>query len=901
MNKRFLLFVLIILYGVAAFTQIAKCKGKYLGNVIGTAVPNTYAGLWNQVTPENGTKWGVVEKNKGVYDWTEADVSYNWAKANGALFKFHALVWGSQMPDWVSSSTTAELKISIENYIKAAANHFNPMGGLEMIDVLNEPANPVLPDYMKAALTAGYKAEPTNANDLNNPYGWAIWPYQLARKYFPNSVLLTNEYNIEQNWQSMRAPYITIIKAIKAAPNITDGKKNLIDGVGLQCHGIQDLTATNFKACIDEIWKATGLPIHITEFDQWADPNETKQKTVYSTLIPVAWEHPHVAGITLWGYIQGTTWLNGNGVAGPSGTDSGIQYAPSYKSNPSGDRPALTWLKKYMASKTSLACCPAPAPLGTCYPPTVSITNPQNGHLLPSTAPIMLNASATTPNGTIASVSFYRGATLIGTVNTSPYSYSWTNATAGTYSITAVATDNYGAKTTSSAISIKIAAPVNYVYQCNACQSILWETTSNWTPATAMTAIDTAIIRTGEVKLVYSIPNITKIEANGIFRISSSLSVPEIRLQAGILKSGTNSVVLSSTIVAEKASTILTSSVGTSTFGIDGTVTGNANLTKTGVGPLQINAGASNFKGIWIINQGKLILNNATALGQCGAVVDSSTNLDVKVASSTNSLVVKKYGFVTLNANLTVQAAVFDGINIPAGTYTASNYPTFLGGTGTLTVAKSIAITNAPDAGSITVTSDAGDAYSWTDGTNSLALTSTFTPTSTGAYLVKATSSAGCMVTSAPIYFQTIALQKGWNLISTNIHPSDSNIATLFKNIDVEEIKTMDAFWRKGQNSILNSLQKITSGNGYLVHMNIAASIAITGRVTPFSKVTPVTSNGWQLIGCPYQTATPFSNDFNQTNCSIIKNFDGFWIPNGTINSIQNIEPGKGYYIKNKQ
>lgn len=30
----------------------------------------------------------------------------------------------------------------------------------------------------------------------------------------------------------------------------------------------------------------------------------------------------------------------------------------------------------------------------------------------------------------------------------------------------------------------------------------------------------------------------------------------------------------------------------------------------------------------------------------------------------------------------------------------------------------------------------------------------------------------------------------------------------------------------------------------------------------------------------------------------IIKNFDGFWEPNGTLNSIQNFEPGKAYFIK---
>ena len=76
----------------------------------------------------------------------------------------------------------------------------------------------------------------------------------MARKHFPNTTLLVNEYNIEMNWNNCRAPYIAMVQAIKNAPNLTDGQKNLIDGVGLQCHGIDNLTAANFKACIDEIW-----------------------------------------------------------------------------------------------------------------------------------------------------------------------------------------------------------------------------------------------------------------------------------------------------------------------------------------------------------------------------------------------------------------------------------------------------------------------------------------------------------------------------------------------------------------------------------------------------------------------------------------------------------------------
>jgi len=457
MRKIFPTLLIVSFFCLQLQAQIGKCKGKYLGNIIAYSIPSNYTTLWNQVTSENGSKWGSVEGTKGTYDFSNSDLAYNWAKNNGGLFKYHNLMWGGQTPGWVASATSADLQVSVQNYVKAVANHYGT--GLNLIDVLNEPVNTAIAANLKAALTAGYQADPANANDLNNTYGWAIWPFQLARKYIPNATLLVNEYNIEMNWNNCRAGYITLINAIKNAPNLTDGKKNLIDGVGLQCHGINSLTAANFQACIDEIWTKTGLPVHITEFDITADPNEATQTTQYTNLITVAWNHPHVAGITLWGYIQGSTWVSGNGTLGPGGTDTGLEYSASYTANPLGDRPAMTWLKTYFASLASLSCCPAPSPFANCnngVSPTVSMTAPANHSSYVAPATIALTATAADADGTVTKVEFHNGTTVLGTVTASPYTFSWKNVAAGTYIITAVATDNSGNITTSAADTIKV-------------------------------------------------------------------------------------------------------------------------------------------------------------------------------------------------------------------------------------------------------------------------------------------------------------------------------------------------------------------------------------------------------------------------------------------------------------
>jgi chitinase len=89
--------------------------------------------------------------------------------------------------------------------------------------------------------------------------------------------------------------------------------------------------------------------------------------------------------------------------------------------------------------------------------PTTSITSPANGATFtaPATINIAANASDTSP-GTVASVSFYNGTTLLGTDTSSPYTFSWSNVAAGSYTLTTKATDNQGAVGTSAAITITV-------------------------------------------------------------------------------------------------------------------------------------------------------------------------------------------------------------------------------------------------------------------------------------------------------------------------------------------------------------------------------------------------------------------------------------------------------------
>ena len=90
-------------------------------------------------------------------------------------------------------------------------------------------------------------------------------------------------------------------------------------------------------------------------------------------------------------------------------------------------------------------------------PPTVSLTAPLNGATYTAPATLTLSATASDSNGgSITKVEFYQGATLIGTRTTAPYSVTWSNVAGGTYTLTAKATDNGRATTTSASVIITV-------------------------------------------------------------------------------------------------------------------------------------------------------------------------------------------------------------------------------------------------------------------------------------------------------------------------------------------------------------------------------------------------------------------------------------------------------------
>jgi len=116
-------------------------------------------------------------------------------------------------------------------------------------------------------------------------------------------------------------------------------------------------------------------------------------------------------------------------------------------------------MKPSILKKLALATALFASALGittTQAQPTISLTSPVSGAGF--SAPAMLALSATTADidGTVTNVAFYQGSTLLGNATSTPFTLTTANIFAGSYSLTAVATDNNGLSSTSSVVNVTV-------------------------------------------------------------------------------------------------------------------------------------------------------------------------------------------------------------------------------------------------------------------------------------------------------------------------------------------------------------------------------------------------------------------------------------------------------------
>jgi hypothetical protein len=151
--------------------------------------------------------------------------------------------------------------------------------------------------------------------------------------------------------------------------------------------------------------------------------------------------------------------------------------------------------------------------------PTVTLTSPANNAVFTAPSNITISANASDSDGTVSKVEFFKGATLLGLILDPPYNFSWTNVTAGSYSLTARVTDEDGASTISSAVSVTV----------NPIGSALF-VVGNTTLSTVDTAIKTRLQNLGFTIVIKSATSATSADATGkrVVVISDSVAATNV-------------------------------------------------------------------------------------------------------------------------------------------------------------------------------------------------------------------------------------------------------------------------------------------------------------------------------------------------------------------------------------
>lgn len=395
MRKFFTTFVLSLLSFIGVQAQLSSNPNKFLGNITtsynvdaGGGVPQYYK-LWNQITCENESKWSSVEGTRGSFNWGGADRAFNYAKQHNFTYKFHALVWGAQYPGWLDNLSAGERFSAMTNWFDHAKAHYET---LPMIDVVNEAVgmhqqgNPMI----KETLGGGGKTG----------YDWLIKAFEMAYERWPDAILIYNDYN-SIRWDLDN--YITLVQTLRdaGAP---------IDAYGNQSHELGDISLTELENALKKQQDALKMPMFSTELDIDI-ANDAQQKAQYQKVLPALWEKPYCAGVTLWGYVFGRTWVDNSGL---------------YKNGE--ERPAMTWIREYMqtdAAKNAAGPFPGTKKEASIYirPAALKVAY---GDVLP----IKVRAKMATK--TIEKVELYVEDELVATMTEAPYIAEYTASKIGT-------------------------------------------------------------------------------------------------------------------------------------------------------------------------------------------------------------------------------------------------------------------------------------------------------------------------------------------------------------------------------------------------------------------------------------------------------------------------------------
>jgi endo-1,4-beta-xylanase len=384
---------------------LAEAQGRYFGtalvqsNLTNTALTNVSNAQFDMVTPGNEMKWDTTEPSNGVFNFGPGDAIVNFAVAHGDRIRGHNLVWHSQLPSWVSSLPSTQVKAAMETHITTEVNHYQ--GKLYAWDVVNEPFNED-GSFRSDAFTTAFGGS-----------GYIADALRTARAADPTAKLYLNDFNIEGMGTKSNAMF-TLVQSL-----ISQGVP--IDGVGFESHFILGQVPSTMQANMAR-FAALGLDVPATA------ANLTQQANDYAAVVNDCLAVARCVGVTQWGVGDADSWIPG-------------AFA--------GQGAATMWDNNYQPKPAFTAVQTALGGTGTTPPPgnTVTVTNPgAQSSTVGTAASVQLRATDSATGQTLSYSATGLPAGLA--VNATSGLISGTPTTAGTSNVTVTVRDGTGASGT---------------------------------------------------------------------------------------------------------------------------------------------------------------------------------------------------------------------------------------------------------------------------------------------------------------------------------------------------------------------------------------------------------------------------------------------------------------------
>ena len=258
---------------------------------------------------EWGFKWHVYPKplrpKPESFDFTAADLMFNFARSNGMEVRGHTLVWYMSLPDWFESTVNRQnAKDFLEKHIKTVVGRYR--GKMHSWDVVNEAIEPrdKHPDGLRKTPWLEFLGE-----------DYIDIAFRLAHEADPQAMLVYNDYGLVYDKPEDEAKRNAVIKLLKRLKS----KGTPIHALGVQAHLDGSENKFNPKILKDFFAQVAdmGLKIMITELDV-TDKDlprniQVRDRIVakaYSDYLKVALEQPAVIAVLTWGLNDKHSWLN---------------------------------------------------------------------------------------------------------------------------------------------------------------------------------------------------------------------------------------------------------------------------------------------------------------------------------------------------------------------------------------------------------------------------------------------------------------------------------------------------------------------------------------------------------------------------------------------------------------